>query len=199
MPGRCLTIYRSTATRIVPVLNPEQILNTRRLTVLPAAALRVTLSLNMCIMNGMDTKQKLQEALKDAMRARDEPRKRTIRMALSNIKLAEIDRGEELDENAVLAILQKEVKQRQEVIEESMTANRPDLAEEAELEIVILQEFLPAQLTPEELERIARQVIDEVGASSISDMGSVMKVLIPRLEGRASGQEASQMVRNLLQ
>ena len=80
-----------------------------------------------------------------------------------------------------------------------MTANRPDLAEEAELEIVILQEFLPAQLTPEELERIARQVIDEVGASSISDMGSVMKVLIPRLEGRASGQEASQMVRNLLQ
>ena len=80
-----------------------------------------------------------------------------------------------------------------------MSANRPDLAEEAELEIVILQEFLPAQLTPEELERIARQVIDEVGASSISDMGSVMKVLIPRLEGRASGQEASQMVRNLLQ
>ena len=192
-------ISRVTATRIVPVLNPEQILNTRRLTVLPAAALRVTLSLNMCIMNGMDTKQKLQEALKDAMRARDEPRKRTIRMALSNIKLAEIDRGEELDENAVLAILQKEVKQRQEVIEESMSANRPDLAEEAELEIVILQEFLPAQLTPEELERIARQVIDEVGASSISDMGSVMKVLIPRLEGRASGQEASQMVRNLLQ
>lgn len=150
-------------------------------------------------MNGMDTKQKLQEALKDAMRAKDEPRKRTIRMALSNIKLAEIDRGEELDQNAVLAILQKEVKQRQEVIEESMTANRPDLAEEAELEIVILQEFLPAQLTPEELERIARQVIDEVGASSMSDMGSVMKVLIPRLEGRASGQEASQMVRNLLQ
>jgi hypothetical protein len=150
-------------------------------------------------MNGMDTKQKLQEALKDAMRARDEMRKRTIRMALSNIKLAEIDSGEELDKNAVLAILQKEVKQRQEVIEESNTANRPDLAEEAELEIVILQEFLPAQLTPEELERIARQVIDEVGASSMSDMGSVMKVLIPALEGRASGQEASQMVRNLLQ
>lgn len=159
----------------------------------------MTLSLNMCIMDGMDTKQKLQEALKDAMRARDEPRKRTIRMALSNIKLAEIDRGEELDENAVLAILQKEVKQRQEVIEESKTANRPDLAEEAELEIAILQEFLPAQLAPEELERIARQVIEEVGASSMSDMGSVMKVLIPRLEGRASGQEASQMVRNLLQ
>ena len=199
MPGRCLTISRSTATRIVPVLNPDQILNTRRVTVLPAAALRVTLSLNMCIMNGMDTKQKLQEALKDAMRARDEMRKRTIRMALSNIKLAEIDSGEELDKNAVLAILQKEVKQRQEVIEESNTANRPDLAEEAELEIVILQEFLPAQLTPEELERIARQVIDEVGASSMSDMGSVMKVLIPALEGRASGQEASQMVRNLLQ
>lgn len=150
-------------------------------------------------MNGMDIKQKLQEALKDAMRAKDEPRKRTIRMALSNIKLAEIDRGEELDQNAVLAILQKEVKQRQEVIEESKIANRPDLAEEAQLEIAILQEFLPAQLTSEELERITRQVIDEVGASSMSDMGSVMKVLIPRLEGRASGQEASQMVRNLLQ
>lgn len=147
----------------------------------------------------MNTKQKLQDSLKDAMRARDEPRKRTIRMALSSIKLAEIEKGGELDETAVLAILQKEAKQRHEVIEESKTANRPDLVEEAELEITILQDFLPAQLSEEELKAITQQVIDEVGASSMADMGKVMKVLIPRLEGRASGQEASQMVRNLLQ
>jgi uncharacterized protein YqeY len=147
----------------------------------------------------MNTKQKLQDSLKDAMRAKDEPRKRTIRIALSSIKLAEIEKGGELNETAVLAILQKEAKQRHEVIDESKTANRPDLVEEAELEITILQDFLPAQLSEEELKAITQQVIDEVGASSLADMGKVMKVLIPRLEGRASGQEASQMVRDLLQ
>ena len=146
----------------------------------------------------MNTKAKLENALKDAMRAKDEQRKSTIRLALSSIKLAEIEKKNVLDESAVLAILQKEVKSRHEVIEESLRANRPDLVEKAEIEIAILEEFLPDQLSEDELEEITREVIEELGAGSMSDMGRVMKELIPRLEGRASGQEASQMVRKLL-
>lgn len=147
----------------------------------------------------MDTKKQLEMALKDAMRNKDEVRKRTIRMTLSDIKLAEVEKQRDLTEAEVLAILQKEVKERQDVIEESLRADRPDLAEKAEEEMAILKEFLPAQLSESELEDLTQQVIDEVGATSMRDMGKVMKVLIPRLEGRATGQEASQMVRKLLQ
>lgn len=146
----------------------------------------------------MSTKQQLNDALKQAMRDKDNVRKNTIRMTLSSIKLAEIEKMRELSDNEVLAILQKEIKIRQDVIEESKHANRPDLVAGAEAEIAVLGEFLPAQLSPDELELLTRQVIDELGATSMGDMGAVMKVLIPRLEGRATGQEASQMVRKLL-
>lgn len=146
----------------------------------------------------MSTKQQLNDALKQAMRDKDNVRKNTIRMTLSSIKLAEIEKMRELSDNEVLAILQKEIKIRQDVIEESKHANRPDLVAGAEAEIAVLGEFLPAQLSPDKLELLTRQVIDELGATSMGDMGAVMKVLIPRLEGRATGQEASQMVRKLL-
>lgn len=146
----------------------------------------------------MSTKQQLNDALKQAMRDKDEVRKNTIRMTLSSIKLAEIEKKRELSDSEVLAIIQKEIKIRQDVIEESKLANRPDLVTGAEAEIAVLTEFLPAQLSPEELESLTRQVIDELGATSMGNMGTVMKVLVPRLEGRATGQEASQMVRKLL-
>lgn len=147
----------------------------------------------------MNTKLQLENALKDAMRAGDDLRKRTIRMALSAIRLAEVDKGAPLDDAAVLSILQKEVKSRQEAVEEAQRAGRPDLAEANQAEIAVLQQFLPQQLTPEELEALARQVIAEVGATSLREMGQVMKVLVPRLEGRAPGDQASQVVRRLLQ
>jgi uncharacterized protein YqeY len=147
----------------------------------------------------MNTKQKLEEALKDAIRSKDTVRKRTIRMSLSDIKLAEIEKKRELSESEVLSILQKEVKERQDVIEESQRANRPELVKNAEEEKAIIEEFLPEQLSEEELKNLAQNAIDEVGATSMRDMGSVMKVLIPRLEGRATGQQASQAVRDLLQ
>lgn len=147
----------------------------------------------------MTTKAQLESALKDAMRAGDDLRKRTIRMALSAIRLAEIDKGAALDDTAVLSILQKEVKSRQESIEEAVRANRPDLVESSRAEIAVLQDFLPKQLTAEELEAVVKQVIAEVGATNLRDMGQVMKVLVPRLEGRASGDQASQVVRRLLQ
>ncbi len=146
----------------------------------------------------MNTKSELENALKDAMRARDEVRKRTLRMALSSIRLAEVEKGSPLDESGVQAILQKEVKSRQEVIEESKTAQRPDLEAEARADLEVLNVFLPQQLSANELEEAARQAIAEVGATSPREMGQVMKVLIPRLQGRATGEQASQIVRKLL-
>jgi len=147
----------------------------------------------------MDTKTQLENALKDAIRAGDDLRKRTIRMALSSIRLAEVDKGTPLEEANVLGILQKEIKSRQEAIEDARRANRPDLVESSQAEIAVLQEFLPRQLTTEELEALAKQVIAELGATNLREMGQVMKVLVPRLEGRASGDQASQVVRRLLQ
>ena len=147
----------------------------------------------------MSVKSQLESALKDAMRAGDDLRKRTLRMALSAIRLAEVDKGAALDDAAALSLLQKEIKVRQESIEDARRANRPDLEQASREEIAVLQDFLPKQLTPEELETLAKDVIAEVGATSIREMGQVMKVLLPRLEGRAPGDQASQVVRRLLQ
>jgi uncharacterized protein YqeY len=147
----------------------------------------------------MDIKTQLEDALKEAMRAKAEVRKRTVRMALAAIKQAEVDRQVTLDEAAVIAILQKEVKTRRESLEEAQGAGRNDLAEAAEAEIGVLEAFLPKAMSADELQALVESVIAEVGATSPADMGKVMKVLMPRLAGRASGDQASQMVRQLLQ
>jgi len=147
----------------------------------------------------MDIKQQLQQALKEAMRQRDDVRKRTVRSALAAIKLAEVEAGEPLDENALLAVLQKEVKMRREALEGAQKAGRDDLIAAAEAEMAVLQEFLPEPLSAEALEALAKEVIAEVGASSPRDMGKVMAALMPRVQGRATGKEVSQVVRRLLQ
>jgi uncharacterized protein YqeY len=147
----------------------------------------------------MTDKADLQNALKDAMRANDDLRKRTLRMALSAIRLAEVDKRRQLDEQEILSILQKEVKTRQEAIDEARGAHRPQLEADAQAEIEVLQEFLPQPLTQEELEAMARQAVDEVGATSQREMGQVMKVLVPRLQGKATGKQASEVVRKLLE
>jgi uncharacterized protein YqeY len=147
----------------------------------------------------METKLKLESDLKDALRAGDNLRKNTLRLALSAIRLAEIDRGSKLDESAVIAILQKEIKARNESIEDAQRAGRSELEEAAREEIKVLQVYLPQAMNPEELEAQAKQAIADVGATSLREMGQVMKVLLPRLAGRATGDQASQVVRKLLQ
>jgi uncharacterized protein YqeY len=147
----------------------------------------------------MDLKQQLESALKDAMRSGDEVRKRTVRMALSAIRLAEIEQGKPLDEASLIAILQKEIKSRQESIAEAHYAKRPDLVTASEDEVKVLQTYLPQQLTPQELETLVRQAISEAEAVSLADMGKVMKLVTPRLQGRATGAQASQLVRQILQ
>jgi uncharacterized protein YqeY len=132
------------------------------------------------------------------MRHGEETRKSTLRMALSAIKLAEVEKGAHMDEAAYLAIIQKEIKSRRESIVDAERANRPEMIAQAEQEIKILQGYLPAAFSEEELESIAKTAISEAGATSIREMGQVMKILIPRLQGRATGDQASQVVRKLL-
>jgi len=150
-------------------------------------------------MTVMSLKTDLDNALKQAIRSGDEPRKRTIRLVLSNIHLAEVEKGGPLDEAGIQAILHKEVKSRRETIADAERARRPDLVAAAEQEIAILESFLPKAFSAEELEALVRQVIAETGATSVKEMGQVMKALMPRLQGRASGDQASQVVRKLLQ
>lgn len=147
----------------------------------------------------MDLKNTLQKALTAAMKARDEDTKRTLRLVMTAIKLAEVDQGGEIDDARVLGILQKEVKTRQDSIEEARRANRDDLIEAANRDIAILETFLPKQLSEDELIELARETIDETNASGMQAMGDVMKNLMPKLAGRASGQQASKIVRDLLQ
>jgi len=147
----------------------------------------------------MDIKSTLQTDLQDAIRHGEEIRKSTLRMTLTAIKLAEVEKGSQLDEAACLAVIQKEIKSRRESIADAEKANRPDLIPQSEAEIVILQGYLPVAFSQEELENLAKAAITEAGATSIREMGQVMKILMPRLQGRATGDQASQVVRKLLQ
>ena len=147
----------------------------------------------------MTSKADLENDLKDAMRTKDELRKTTLRMALAAIRMAEIEKRVDIDETAILGILQKEIKSRQEAIADAQKAGRQDLVAASQSEIGVLEKYLPQPLTEDELEALARQAIGEVGATSVREMGQVMKVLMPRLAGRASGNQASQVVRRLLE
>ena len=146
----------------------------------------------------MDKKSTLERDLKASMKAGDVVRKRTIRMALAAIKLAEVECRGPLDDDAVLGVLQKEVKMRHEAIADAEKAARPDLIDSAKAELEVLQGYLPQPLTGDELESLVRQAIAESGATSVKETGQVMKLLMPRLQGRADGKVASEKVRALL-
>jgi len=147
----------------------------------------------------MDLKSTLQSDLKDAMRHGEETRKSTIRMALSAIKLAEVEKIGALDDVEYMTIIKKEIKSRRDAIADATRANRPELIKQAEEEIAVLQVYMPAPLSQEELENLAKTAISEAGATSIRDMRQVMQILLPRLQDRATGDQASQVVRKLLQ
>jgi uncharacterized protein YqeY len=149
-------------------------------------------------MIGMDIKARLNEAMKRAMKASDEVTKRTTRMTLAAIKQAEVDRQTTLDEVAVVSLLQKEIKNRREALEEAKKANRPDLIAENEAEIKVLEAFMPEAMSADELRLLAQAAVAEAGAASPADMGKVMKVLMPKVAGRAAGEQVSAIVKELL-
>ena len=146
----------------------------------------------------MVTKSELETELHSAMRSGDDLRKRTLRMILSSVKLAEVEKRGELDEAGMQAVLQREVKTRQEAIVDAEKAQRPDLAAATHAELAVVQAYLPAQLSPDELEQMTRQAITATGAAGPQDMGRVMKEIMPKLQGRADGKTVNEIVRRLL-
>ena len=147
----------------------------------------------------MTIKSQLNESMKDAMRSGDEVRKRTVRMALAAVKQAEVDKRIELDDMAVMNLLQKEIKNRRESLEEAKKANRTDLVEANEAEIKVLEAFLPEAMPEEELRTLVQAAVNETGAASPADMGKVMKIVMPKVAGRAPNDRVSATVRELLQ
>ena len=146
----------------------------------------------------MDIKTQLNESVKDAMKSGDEVRKRTLRMVLAAIKQVEVDKRTAVDDLAVVALIQKEIKNRREAIEEAKKANRSDLIGENEVEITVLEAFLPKAMPAEELRALVQAAIEETGAAAPSDMGKVMKIVMPKVAGRAPNDMISSTVKELL-
>jgi uncharacterized protein YqeY len=146
----------------------------------------------------MSLKDRLTEDLKQAMRQRDERRKSTIRMLRAAITNAEIERGGELGDDEVLTVIAKQAKQRRESMTEFAKAERQDLVDQEEEELQILLSYLPAQMSRDEIEVAARQVIAEVEATSLAQMGEVMRRLMSQLKGKADGSLVNQVVREIL-
>ena len=141
---------------------------------------------------------KLQNEMKKALKSKDKERLSVIRMLISEIKKEQIDKKKDLSDDEILKIIQRYAKQRREAIEQYKKANRQDLVEKEEKELNIVLEFLPEQLTEEEITKIVEESINEVGANSIKDMGKVMKVVMEKVKGRADGSIVSKIVREKL-
>ncbi len=146
----------------------------------------------------MSLKEQLANDLKDAIRQRDEARKSAIRMSTWAIKNAEVEKGAALSDADVLALIGREAKQRRESIAEFEKADRQDLVAKEKAELSVLQSYLPAQMSRDEIAQAAREVISEVDAGGPGDKGKVMPVLIGRLAGRAEGREINEVVTELL-
>ena len=143
-------------------------------------------------------KQKLSDDLKQALRDRDRCRISVIRLIMSAVHNTEIAKRAPLEESDILGVVAKEAKQRKESIEAFKQGDRQDLVDQEEAELAILKEYLPEQMSRDDIVAAARKVIDEVGAQSLQDKGRVMGKLIPQLKGRAEGQVINTVVAELL-
>lgn len=146
----------------------------------------------------MTLKEQLNDAMKTAMKARDNLRLSAVRMVRAAVKNREIETRTELDDQAVIDVISTLVKQRRESIRMYRDGNRLELAEKEELELAVLLEFLPTQLNGEEIESLIRQIILDLAASGAKDMGRVMKTITPLTAGKADGKLVSDAVRRLL-
>ena len=142
---------------------------------------------------------RLQNEMKEALKSKNKERLSVIRMLISEIKKEQIDKKKELSDDEIIKIIQRYAKQRKDAIEQYKRANRQDLVEKEEKELNIVLEFLPKQLSREELEKIIDECINEVGATSLKDMGKVMKAVLERVKGRADGKVVSEIVRKRLE
>jgi len=147
----------------------------------------------------MTLKEQFTEEMKQSMKSGDKLRLSTVRLLLSEIKNAEIRKKGDLTDEETLGIVAKEVRKRKEAIEGFEKGGRQDLVDKETSELEILQGYLPEQISEDELRRIVKETITEVGASSPSDLGKVMGSLMPRVKGKADGKLVNQIVREMLQ
>ena len=145
-----------------------------------------------------DPRPRMQDALKQAMIEKDAQRRDVLRMTMNAFKQVEIDERRELSAEDVITILQREIKKRNDSIDEARKAGRQDVAETEEAELRMIEGFMPQQLTRDEIATLVRDAIAETGASSAKDMGKVMGVLMPKVKGRADGKLANEVVRESL-
>ncbi|WP_418139407.1 GatB/YqeY domain-containing protein [Oceanimonas smirnovii] len=143
----------------------------------------------------MSLKDQLSEQQKNAMRARDKARLGTLRMLMAEIKQKEIDSRETLDDDGIIAVITKMVKQRKDAANQFEQAGRQELADGERQEIAVLQEFLPQPLTEDELDALLTQAIADTGATGMQDMGKVMAVLKPQIQGRADMGKVSATIK----
>lgn len=146
----------------------------------------------------MTLNEQLNDAMKQAMKARDDLRLSAVRMIRSQVKNREIELKHELDDHGVIEVISTLVKQRRESIRLYQEGNRPDLVEKEEAELAVLLGFLPSQLSSAEISELVARVIRETAAQGIKDMGRVMKALTPLTTGRADGKTVSDIVRQQL-
>jgi hypothetical protein len=146
-----------------------------------------------------DPRKQMQAALKQAMKDKDTVTRDVIRMTMSALKQEEVDSQKELDAEGASKILMKEVKKRRDAIEELEQAGREDLLEKERRELAIIEQFLPEQMSREEIESIVDDVIAQTGASSQRDMGKVMGAVMPKVRGKADGKLVNEVVREKLQ
>ncbi|MGV8027354.1 MAG: GatB/YqeY domain-containing protein [Anaerolineaceae bacterium] len=142
--------------------------------------------------------ERIEQDLFAAMKDKNSDMVRTLRMAMSSIKYAAKEKREELDDLAVIGVLQKEIRIHQETIEEAKKGNRQDIIQENMQDITILEKYLPAPLTEMELETLVQKIIKETGAQSMKDMGKIMPVIVQEVNGRAPNNVISQAVRKFL-
>lgn len=143
-------------------------------------------------------RERIQADLNDAVRSRDEPRKVALRMLTAALRNADIEARGEIDEAAIIALIQRQVKQRRESISEFERGGRQDLVDKEAAEMAVLEAYLPRQAGMDEIEAAARALIAETGATSAKDIGRVMPVLMKQFVGRADGRAVNEVVRRLL-
>lgn len=142
-----------------------------------------------------DLKAKLLEDMKKAMKAKDKERLSVIRMTRSEIKNKEIDSGEALDDQGIIAVIAKQVKQVKDSLADFEKAGKQEVMDKLYREIEILEEYLPEQMSEEEIDKLIDQTIDQVNAANMSDMGKVMGAIMPKIKGKADGSLVSAKVK----
>ncbi|MCK4404515.1 MAG: GatB/YqeY domain-containing protein [candidate division Zixibacteria bacterium] len=147
---------------------------------------------------GSSLKQRIDQDTTEALKSKDSLKLSVLRMLKSEIKYKEIEKGSELSDDEVISVLSSSVKKRKDSIQQFEKGGRDDLASKEKAELELSLKYLPEQLTEEELSRIISQAIEETSAAGVSDLGKVMKVIMPKVKGRADGKRVNQMVSSQL-